>query len=334
LDFKNGQGLVHYIKTTYDGTNDSSTYDALDVPFGYYPTCLASYGYDLAVGAIQTTDNTVLQGQSAVFFWDTVATSFDRVVPIPGILTALINIKGILYAVSGSVSGKGGHTLYFYAGENTFKELAVIPEGYPPLAGAIEAINNRIVWGTNLSDPASACVVMAYGSKDGILPNGLHSIARSTLTSTSTDGCVTALKWALQGTFSQPVLLIGGKNSTSFEYYLEKPSTTYQTSIFRSKYFNVGKAFTVKRIELPLGTTLGSNMTIIPKLCIDDQTVTSTCRTINSTNYSDTNTNRNIEVYPETPANGQNNFFLELSFTGTALATVLLPIKIMVEIED
>jgi hypothetical protein len=75
-------------------------------------------------------------------------------------------------------------------------------------------------------------------------------------------------------------------------------------------------------------------MTIIPKLYIDDQTVTSTCRTINSTNYADTNKNRNIDVYPETPAKGQNNFFLELSFTGTALATILLPIKIMVEIED
>lgn len=330
LDYKNGKGLIHYIKTTYDGNNDNSTYDAFDLPFGLMPTCKASLGLDTVIGCIQTTDGSVNQGKSSVIFWDAVSTNFDREVPIPGILTALFNVKGILFAISGSISGKGGHTLYYYAGENTFKEVCVIPEGYPPLAGAVDAIGNRLIWGSHTSDPENACHLLSWGSKDGVLPNALHSIARSTLTCASTDGVITAIKHALQGTFAQPTLLIAGKNQTSLQFYCEKPSTTYQVSYFRSKVFNIGNNFNILEVKLHLGAALAANMSIVPKLYIDNKIKTSTLPTIDNTRPA----NLNQPIAPTESANGESNFFLELKFAGTVLLPVLLPIVIKLEIQD
>lgn len=334
LDYKNDQGLVHFIKTDKDGNNSSSTYNALDLPLGMLPTCGSSYGVDIAVGAVKTTASTVNQGRSVVYFWDTVDTSFYRELPIPGVLTALFQKAGVLFAWAGSISGKGGHTLYAYDGSLAFKPVRTSPEGFPPPAYAVDAIGDRLVWGSFMTEPTAACTVLSYGSKDGSMQMGIQSIYKSNLTHTTTDGMITALKWAVQGTFAQPSLVIGGKNQTASQYILEKPGTTYGTSIFRSKVFNIGTNFTVKEIKFPLGVTLAANMTIVPKLYIDDESKTSTCTTVNSTNYADSNTNRLIRTYPSANAQGQNNFYLELTWSGTVLCPVMLPIVIILEIHD
>lgn len=331
LDYKDSQGMVHYVKTDKDGADDNSTYNALDLPFNMKPTCGCSYATDVAIGAIQTTDDSVIQGKSAVYLWDTVDTSFYREVPISGVLTALQFKGGKLYAITGSVSGKGGHILYQYDGSLDFVPLKYIPEGYPPTAYAIDYVKERLMWGSFVSEPENACVVYAYGGLSG---NAVHSIFKSNLTHTATDGMVTALKWVLQGNFATPTILTGGKNSTEFEYKLEKTSATYGTSYFSSKIFNLGQAFTIKEVTIPLATTLADNMTITAKLYIDEGSTTSTLRTINSTNFPDTKINRNIKLIPSTNASGQNNFYLELKWSGTALCPVSLPINFLVEIED
>lgn len=328
LDFKDGQGMIHFIKTTHDGTNDSSTYNALDLPFGLLPTCGASYGNDVAIGATKITDNSVMQGGSSVFFWDTVDTSFYREVKLPGVLTALFNEGGKIYAWSGSIAGNGKHKLYLYDGALDFVEVKRIPEGFPPHPYAVDSLDGRIIWGSFLTEPIAASVVHAYG---GISPRALQTIYKSGLTHTTTDGIITALKWVLQGITG---LVTGGQNSNTSQFLLEKVSTTYGTSIFRSKMFNIGQNFTVKEVKLPLGATLAANMTLIPKLYIDDFSKNAVLRTINSTNYTDTNRNRLIKGVPTTDANGQNNFCLELAWSGTALLPVLLPIIISVEVQD
>lgn len=331
LDYKDSQGMVHYVKTDKDGADDNSTYNALDLPFNMKPTCGCSYATDVAIGAIQTIDDSVIQGKSSIYLWDTVDTSFYREVPISGVLTALQFKGGKLYAITGSVSGKGGHILYQYDGSLDFVPLKYIPEGYPPTAYAIDYVKERLMWGSFVSEPENACVVYAYGGLSG---NAVHSILKSNLTHTATDGMVTALKWVLQGNFATPTILTGGKNSTEFEYKLEKTSATYGTSYFSSKIFNLGQAFTIKEVTIPLATTLAENMTITAKLYIDEGSTTSTLRTINSTNFPDTKINRNIKLIPSTNASGQNNFYLELKWSGTALCPVSLPINFLVEIED
>jgi hypothetical protein len=331
-DYKDGKGMLHFLKTAATGgTNDGSTYEALDLPQGFLPVSGCSFGEDVVAAAVQTTSSSVIQGSSALFFWDTVDTSFYRRLDVPGIVTHVFNLNGILCWFAGSLSGKGGYSLYALLGERQYEPLVTVPEGFPPPAGAVEVVGSRVIWGSFLSEPENACVLLSYGSKDGRLAKGLHCVGRSTLTHTATDGMLTALKWVKQGTISRPELIMGGKNQTSSEYYLEKISTTYQTSYFRSRIINLGQEFTVKYLKIPLGVAVGENMTIIPKVYLDNEASSAAFTTINNTNHSG---KKKVRVYSQAAARGETNFFLELKFTGTALCPVLLPITIGLEIHD
>lgn len=335
LDFKNGQGLIHFIKTsktTNEGdTNDGSTYNALDLPFGYYPYSLDSYGNTLVIAASPTTDNSIAQGKAALFFWDTISQSFSRVVQIPDPLcTAVLYQNGILYGLSGST--QGGVRLFKYIGGDAIQTLKYIEEGHPPLQGAIEGFGNRIMWGAFTTYPDNSASVYAYGSKSDLFPRGLHNIARSTVTATASNGLVTALKNVQQGS-AFPKFIIGGTDGTNFN--LDKQSTTYQTWYWRSQVINVGSTFTVREIKLRLGTAVGANMTIVPKLFFDNEASSQAGTTINSTNYA--NSEKFVTLTTDDfsqNTSGSNNFYLELKGTGTALLPILLPIVIEIEIDE
>lgn len=334
-DFVNGKGLIHAIttkKTTAEGdTDNGSIYNALDLPFGWYPYYIESFGNGLAIAATQTNSTTITQGRSAVFFWDTISPSFERIVAIPDPLcTALSYQNGVLYGLSGSVAG--GVRLFRYLGGDSIQTISYLGEGHPPMQGAIEAIGNRIVWGGFVTDPTNAACLYAYGSKSDLFPRGLHNIARSSVTATASNGLVSVIKNVQQGS-AFPKFVIGGTDGTN--YNLDKNGTTYQTSVWRSEKFNIGETFRVRKISLRLGSAVAANMTITPTLYFDGGTSSQAGTVINSTNYPGsekyiTMTNANFSNGVE----GKNNFFLELSFSGTALATVLLPIEIEIEISD
>lgn len=328
LDYKSSVGYVHYIKTTAAGVNDGSTYNALDLPNGFMPMSGCSLGNDVVIAAIQTTSSVLNQGKSCLFFWDTVDTSFYRSIPVDGIVTAVHNCNGFLYVWAGSISGSGGHTLYLYLGGDTLKPVRTISEGFPPSHYAVSSVGSKISWGSFITRPENACVVHSYGTKDGTLPNSLHCSARATTVANSTDGQVVALSNAVQGAFSKPQVIIGSKNANTSEYTLDKLSTTYQTSYWRSEVFNLNTKFDIKKIEIPLGTAVASNITITPKIWLDGESSSKTLKVINSTNYP--NSEKNITIYP-TGCQGNNNFYLELKFSGTVLCPVLLPIQIELE---
>lgn len=110
---------------------------------------------------------------------------------------------------------------------------------------------------------------------------------------------------------------------------LDKFSTSATlASVWRSATYNIGKSFTIKKIRIPLGATLAANMTITPKLFIDDASSSKTLNTINSTNYS----GRQVTLFPDKA--GTNNFMLELRFTGTVQLPVIFPILIEVDINE
>jgi len=112
-------------------------------------------------------------------------------------------------------------------------------------------------------------------------------------------------------------------------YGLDKFVTNSELkSVWRSSVFNIGKSFTVKKIRIPLGATLATNMTITPKLYIDDASSSKTLNVINSTNY----TGRQATLYPD--KQGTNNFMLELKWTGTVQLPVILPITVEFEINE
>jgi len=169
-DFINGRGLIHRIhtmKTTDEGdTNDTtvpSAYNVLDLPFGYYPTAIASFDTDLVISAIRTTDSTVNQGSGALFFWDTIASSFYRQVPIPDpLVTAMKYLNWDLYIWSGNAVN--GVRLSVYAGGQTVSQVAFLEEGTPPMAGAVDALGSKIVFGgvDHLSRFHGVCVCVRF----------------------------------------------------------------------------------------------------------------------------------------------------------------------------
>jgi hypothetical protein len=335
-DVYDGKGILSAIKTkktTAQGdTTDGSSYNVLDFPYDYLPMCIESYGENLAIGCSFGTSSVVNQGSSILFIWDTISDSFSRLVPVPDqVVTALKYQNGILYGWSGNLSG--GTRFWVYLGGDSIQTLKYIPDAIPPLAGAIEADANRIMWGGFTVYPVASASVFAYGSKSDLFPRGLHNIARSSVTATASNGVVTALKNVLQDSKSHPNLVIGSTDGTLKN--LDKRSTAYQTSVFRSRPFEIGAPFTVKRIRIPLAQAVAANMTIVPKLYFDCETSSQVGTTINSTNYADSE--KFIILGPENFVNntsGSNSFFLEFTISGTALSTIGLPIEIEIETDE
>ena len=342
-DFLNGVGYIHYVKTTRTSkegdTNDGSTYNALDLPFGFMPTDIESWGNDLVIAAIQTTNSTLNQGKACLFFWDTTSASWYNQVWLPDTLvTALLNNNGKLYIWSGSISTgadvSNGYRISQYVGGQQTQQIYYSESGSPPLAGAVDAVGDRVVWGTfeqlpttTGSAPEYYGVVMALGSKRHDIPQGVHGIINSKATGTAADGLVTAVKNVRQASFAYPKFIVGWRDSTA--YGMDKQSTTYGTNIIRWN-FNIGKKFVIKRIRLPLAAAVAANMTITPKVFLDDYSSSSTSglTVINTTNYA--NSERTVVYMPD--ISGNHNFCFELRWSGTALIPVLFPIEIDVEI--
>ena len=140
-------------------------------------------------------------------------------------------------------------------------------------------------------------------------------------------GLVTSVKNVQQSSFAYPKFVAGWRDASAFG--IDASSTTYGTSVWRSQMFNIGKKFVVKRIRIPLAEAVAANMTITPKLFLDDYSSSSTTglTVINVTNYA--NSERTVVYTPD--ISGNHNFCFELRWSGTALLPVLFPIEIEVE---
>lgn len=209
-----GKGSIHKIrttKTTAEGdTDNGSDNDALPLPFGFRPVDIESFNTDIAILAIQTNDTSINQGKACLFLWDTISTNFHTQIALPDpIGTALLNVNGVLYIWTGNATA--GVRLSKYTGGYGVTTVCYQEEGTPPLAGAVDALGDRPVWGCSVSYPEPAGVVFGFGSKDPRLPLGLHCIARSTAGAATPR--VTALKYVQQESNIQPRLVIGWGNA-------------------------------------------------------------------------------------------------------------------------
>lgn len=332
-----GKGVINYIatsKTTDEGdTNNSSTANKLALPFNFLPTDIESYGTDLVISAIQTTSSTVNQGRSALFFWDTTATTFYRgplYLPDP-LVTAMKNVNGELFVWSGNSTR--GCRLSKYIGGDSIQEVMFIEDSPPPLSGAVEAWGSRLAWGGSTSYPSTAGVVYSYGSKDQRLGKSLMIPIISTAGSTTP--VVTSILNYSHLSFVRPKMIVGWGNGTT--YGIDKLSTTATySSVWRSEKFSIPGKFRVTKLRIPLSQALASNMSIVPKLYFDDFSTSATLATINNTNYP----SKKRVIYQAAELNaisaggniGYNNLLLEFTFAGTAEIAVNFPIIIEYEL--
>ena len=132
-----------------------------------------------------------------------------------------------------------------------------------------------------------------------------------------------------------PQYLLGGRGGAGgTTYALSKKSTTHTFSVWRSKVFEIGKPFNILKIKIPIHPAVTTNMTIVPVLYFDNEQTSASGTTINSTNFSGKRLIQLTSKNFSNATNGKRNFFLELQFTGSALSTVSLPIKIDIETDD
>ena len=324
------EGILSYVKTTkttVEGdTNDVSTHNALDFDYGQYPVCIETYGTDLAVAVIEGTDTTASQKPASISFWDTTSASFYKITSVElydPLITAIKNVNGALYVFSGFATG--GCRVSVFAGGYSLQEIAYIPDIYPPISsGAVDHVLGRIAWGTTTATPEASGSVFSYGSKELSFPTGIHNILNTT---GSTGAMATAVKYITQdGNILQPV--VGWKDNSAKG--LDKISTTYgDYNIWRSERFRIGNKFNVNGIRMPLAQAIAANMTLTVKLLSANGTASETVATINNTNNPGENY---IEIYPTDTYD--NDFYLQLEWSGTALCTVAMPITINLEIHD
>lgn len=338
-----GKGLIHAINTTKGtaegDTNNGSAYNVLDLPFGYMPTDIESYGTDLVISAIQTTDTILNQGPSALFFWDTTDTdSFYRQVDLKEfpLVTALQNKGGRLYVFSGN--RVSGHSVGIYDGAYAVEPIEFFPDGYSPFPGGVDVYGNRISWGSSITDPAARAVVLSLGYKSPRLNrNAIHGIAVASVTESTPT--TTAINYARQSSGINPTLIIASRAGTggATQFNLDRLDlSATQNSTIQLGPFNVGEPFKITKLRLLLDELVSNGVVITPTFRFDDFSSTYVLDTINNTNFSG---ERNI-VY-KTPrlartqsgiqAQGEHNFILELAFTGTIHTSVLFPITIEID---
>jgi len=336
-DFINGQGMLHRIntkKTTDEGDTNGTTvpsgYNVLDLPFGFYPTSICSYGSSVMVIGVYTTDTTINQGKSAFVLWDPTDTVSFFLGPIPlpdPLATASINVGGIVYLWTGNA--QNGVRLSTYQGGSSTQDVVYQEEGLPPLQGAVDALGNRVVWGGFSTNPSTGAVVWAYGSKDSRLPVGLHCVAKGSGAGTSP--LTTSIKYIQQSSNITPKVVMASTDGTGNQIDQYSTSATLASKI--RFMLNIGTQFDIRKIKIPLAGAVDANTTIIPTLYFDDRSTSKALTTINNTNFP---SKRKI-VYSGTELKDTlafNNVILELAWTGTNPLPVAFPITMTLDIKE
>lgn len=333
-DVVGNQGYIHYISTTkasVEGdTDNGSTYGKLTFGYGLWPIDIEGYGSNLAIALNENTSQNIRQMRAKVAIWDTVSTNFNSITwcEFPdSMITALRNANGALYAFSGNYHS-AGFRISRYVGANSFKEVWYQETGEPPFAGAVDAILNRVLAGTYTTIPESAACLWSYGLQKAALGQGMFNTMRSTAPAI---GTVTSVCVANDDELGFYVPIIGWRGDGQFG--IDKQGTSYSAapSVFWSQMYRIGMPFEIRRIRVPFTKALAANMTVTIKIYYDDGATSETLTTINSTNFPNTAEGSfglaaNFKVNNSGGGRGQNNFWVEVRWTGSALATVSLPI--------
>lgn len=335
-DFINGQGLIHKISTKKvtnegdtNGTVVPSAYNVLDLPFGFYPTAIESFGTSLLILGIYTTDTTVNQGKAAFVLWDPTDILSFYLGPVflaDPLATAVLNVDGEIFIWTGN--SVNGVRLSKYTGGTSTSDVMYQEEGLPPLAGAVDALGSRIVWGGFSTNPSAGAVVYAYGSKDARLPSGLHCIVKTS--SAGTTPLTTALKYIQQNSNIVPKVVPAWTDGTGSG--LDQYSGSATLASYLRFMLNLGTKFDFINIKVPLAGAVDATTTITPKIWLDDLSSSITLPVINNTNYP---AKRKVTFKrPDLKnATAYNNAILEFAWTGTTPLPIGFPITMRLDIK-
>lgn len=222
-DVQDGSGVLHKIRLKYGtdsfdtddyegAVDDDSEFIALDFGKGLYPTCIESMGSYLIIGLIEMGEDGAgepvwEQKPGKLIMWDTSSDTFQDITPddfSDPLITALKNVNGTIYVFSGATTG--GCRVSQFLGVEKLKQLHYISNAYPPLAGAVDKLMNRVTFGTGLVTSTGGVLGVGY-SIGSITPSfnmGLHgTIAPDFIASKA----ITSLRYYEEGQLrNQPVI--------------------------------------------------------------------------------------------------------------------------------
>jgi hypothetical protein len=341
-----GQGIINVIsttKTTVEGdTDNGSMYNALDLPFGYHVSDIETFNDDLVMSVIETptTQQSTLNSSPKLVFWDTISQSPNKVInfsfPDP-IISAIINVAGTIYIFSGQAF-QFGTRISRYIGGESFEQVAIIRDTYPPAPGGVAHTLSRIFFSGELyQTPSSTRRATIYALGSQYAQNmSMYSVMGSTQSTNA--AYINALSFYKESSFSLLYPLFSWKDSSAGQYGLdgidaanERYSIPYR---WLSQTYKIGSKFKITKVKIPLTHTPSSLKTIQPFIYVDDFTTTYTGNTdavpeINSTNFPQGK--KVVDIRPIS-ATGDFNFSIGFSWTGSAEIGIALPITIEYEL--
>ena len=338
-DVVDGKGTIHYIATTKSSvegdTDNGSTYNKVQVGYGLLPTAMESYGSDLAIAFYEGSGSYISQSRAKIAFWDTTSTNINKITwvefPDPYI-SSMKNINGVLYVASGRV-GSGGFRILRFVGGYTFEEVHMNMTAAMPFPDGMDGQGDQLLFASFTDIPETAGCVFSLGLQNN-LSKGVFNIHR--VSSSESSAVATCLHLSDNHGLNSIAPTVGwgtGDNGTTHNS-VDTKSSGYSSnfpSVWWSQMYRIGQPAKITKIRIPLAQVLTSSMTIVPKIYYDSGAGTETLTTINSTNFG---TNTQSIVLRPTNLTVDNDFWLELRWTGSALCTVALPITIEYELLD
>lgn len=370
-DVVGNQGVLHCIsttKTTAEGdTDNGSTFNAVDFPYGMWPTALASYGDQIAVGlfegqALNSLSSNYVPPRARLALWSpSNPTTYDLLTneefPDPYIY-AMLNSNGALYIFSGdtlafNTSGIAtGCRITRYLGGKTFEQVGFIDYALPPFPGGVEGHLNKIYFGSQISYPIYTGCVFAIGQKKSPISNAIFNVFNISNTTASTEQIsgsdityntmvtsIASLQQKGAARVSMDVMWARGESGAGiggdladrrYGWNTMVPFTRHDTAIYKSNTFRIGEPFKITKIRVNLAGGIQASTNIEPVIYTDDETNTYTLNTINQ--GTDGTTTRSVVRRP-TNATGQHNFYFHLKWRKAndgsgVLCSVAFPIVI------
>lgn len=349
-DVVGNQGTIHFISTTkvtVEGdTDNGSTANKLQFGYGLWPTAMESYGQQMVIALFESkalsngTNMPIAGARAKVAFWDTTSQNFNNItwVEYPdSFISAIKNVDGILYFISGNADTFGFRVMR-YVGGNTFEEVVAFSDQPTPFAGAVDGQSNQLLFGSFTNHPEAGGVVYSLG-----LPNKISKGVFAIMRTDSADASVTAVSLDMLQYYSgvRPIAVgysngIGGagsltNNQVSYRYFTADVTFDNAPEVWWSQIYKIGEPFSVKKIQLNIASQSGisTNQLCTPKLYFDDGKTTLTLPAISTANYPVGTKAISIRVPNGV---GQSNFWLELRWTGSKSLTFGFPILIDVEV--
>lgn len=332
-----GKGVLHRIgtdRTTDDGdTNNGSAYNVLEIPFGWNPIAIESWGTDLAIIAIPAmnlTATTLDRGNATLFLWDTFSAIPYKQITLPDpMATAIKNVNGRLTIWSGNTNN--GVRLSVFNGGEGVDQIAMLSESTTPFQGAVDSFGDKVFFGGFTTYPGGSQLACVYSlaSKDSHLPSyALHAPAFNNEGGTAP--VTTALLMAVMNNMIRPTPIFASAGSTGSGIYYYNTGAT-QFAQFRMKW-EIGRPFSVRSLRFALDRTVTTGISVTPTIATDNITTSQILATVTNTAYSG---KTSIAFKrPEIAIIGAENLYLTFEFNGTTPFSVVFPIEVEIDVFD